>query len=231
MSHPQDPGKSQTVGALFSGGIDSAMLLVHLLEQGCYVQPIYLRTGLPAEREELLAAVRYLRAIRCKSLGKLVSLALPLDDLLDSPEISEPPLSGSVLFADAGELAGSELLMITKGAVWCRLHGLDALALARPLGDLPAESQHRFLADLPGMLSDVGVSGLALQAPILSWTRRQVIARSRQYPLDLTFSCRMPVEGMHCGQCAKCQHRQASFRECELTDPTRYFSSRRTASA
>ena len=97
---------SHAVGALFSGRIDSAMLLVHLLEQGFFVQPIYLRTGLPAEREELLAAVRFLRAVRCQSLGKLVSLALPMDDLLDTPGMNEPPLSGAALFADAGELAG-----------------------------------------------------------------------------------------------------------------------------
>jgi 7-cyano-7-deazaguanine synthase len=46
----------------------------------------------------------------------------------------------------------------------------------------------------------------------------------RDMPLELTFSCIDPVDGLHCGRCNKCAERQKAFRSIDLEDPTRYGS-------
>ena len=42
----------------------------------------------------------------------------------------------------------------------------------------------------------------------------------RRYPLDLTFSCIAPRDGVHCGQCNKCAERQAAFDLIGRNHPT-----------
>ena len=70
-----------TIGLMLSGGLDSSILLGHLLKQGHRVQPIYLCGGLCWEREELAHVERFLAAMRQARLAPLVKLDLPLGDL------------------------------------------------------------------------------------------------------------------------------------------------------
>src|SRR5262245_66470345 len=72
---------SATIGVLASGGLDSSILLGHLLHQDRRVQPIYVRTGLAWQQEELTTLNRFLRAIASNELLPLVVLDLPLADL------------------------------------------------------------------------------------------------------------------------------------------------------
>src|SRR5688572_2073928 len=74
------------VGLLLSGGLDSSILLGHLLERGEYVQPFFIRSGIVWEPEELqadrslLAHWTALKELRAR-LESLVVLAMALIDL------------------------------------------------------------------------------------------------------------------------------------------------------
>jgi 7-cyano-7-deazaguanine synthase len=70
-----------SVGLLFSGGIDSSILLVELLRQGHAVQPFYVDSQLAWQGEELRAAHRLLQAVAQPQLRALVILSMPLADL------------------------------------------------------------------------------------------------------------------------------------------------------
>src|SRR5436190_8777276 len=80
MASIANPG---TIGVLASGGLDSSILIGHLLRQGRRVQPFYIRTGLVWQAEELPALSRFLAAIATNNLAKLLVLNLPLADLYD----------------------------------------------------------------------------------------------------------------------------------------------------
>ncbi len=69
------------IGVLASGGLDSAILISHLLDQGERVQPFYIRSNLYWEAAELAGLQAYLAAIATDNLLPLVQLQLPLDDL------------------------------------------------------------------------------------------------------------------------------------------------------
>src|SRR5437667_9183370 len=72
------------IGVLASGGLDSSILIGHLLREGRRVQPFYIRTGLVWQAEELRALDRFLSAMATLNLAKLVVLDLPLADLYDA---------------------------------------------------------------------------------------------------------------------------------------------------
>lgn len=63
------------VGLLVSGGLDSCILLAHLLESGRRVQPFYVQSGLHWQRDELWA----LRAF-------LITLDSPRPRAADGPQ-------------------------------------------------------------------------------------------------------------------------------------------------
>src|SRR5262245_841879 len=129
--------ESECIGVLASGGLDSSILIGHLLAQGRPVQPFYVRTGLLWQVQELPALEQFLSAVATPDLARLVVLDLPLADLYDghwsltgrgSPDAESPDA--------AVYLPGRNALLIVKAAVWCQLHGISELAMA-PLGTSP----------------------------------------------------------------------------------------------
>ena len=113
---------SPPIGLLLSGGLDSSILLGHLLATGRRVQPFYVRSHLLWEGEELAAVGRFLRAIASPGLEELVVLDLPLEDLYDGhwsltgrgvPDFASPDT--------AVYLPGRNALLLIKAALWCRL--------------------------------------------------------------------------------------------------------------
>ena len=69
-----------------------------------------------------------------------------------------------------------------------------------------------------------GVEGarFRVHAPLIDWTKAQIIARGASLGLDygLTHSCYVPApDGRACGRCDSCQLRARGFAEAGLTDP------------
>ncbi len=217
------PETDRTIGVLASGGLDSSILMAHLLESGRHVQPFYIRTGLVWQEGELGALRRFLGAVARLELARLVVLELPLADLYgDHWSLTGRNTPAADTPDDAVFLPGRNALLLIKAAVWCQLHGIHELALA-PLGTSPfADASDDFLEDFQSALNHGGAGKLSLHRPFGSMTKRQVMELGRQMPLEWTFSCISPVGDLHCGRCNKCAERQAAFREAEMEDGTSY---------
>ena len=217
--------KNAAVGVLFSGGLDSTILLGHLLRQGRRVQPFYIQSHLVWQPAELCAARRVLESIGASypSVGRLVVLELPLADLYAnhwSTTGAETPDAQSA--DDAVYLPGRNALLLLKPALWCQLHGIDELALG-VLGTNPfADSTPAFFKAFEATINQGAAAALRVIRPFAAWSKREVMALGRQLPLELTFSCIAPESGFHCGRCNKCAERQAAFRLIEQPDPTHY---------
>jgi 7-cyano-7-deazaguanine synthase len=214
---------NDTVAVLASGGLDSSILIGDFLRQGRTVQPLYVRTGLRWQDEELPALSRFLSAVATERLAGLVVLEMPLADLYaghwsltgqDIPAADSPD--------EAVFLPGRNALLLVKAAVWCQLHAVEELAMA-PLGTSPfADAGEPFFRDFEAAINRGSPRKLRLTRPFGRMHKCQVMSLGRSLPLELTWSCLSPVGHLHCGQCNKCAERQASFREAEMTDETRY---------
>ncbi len=213
------------IGVLASGGLDSAILISHLLDQGERVQPFYVRSNLYWEAAELAGLQAYLAAIATDNLLPLVQLQLPLDDLYAGHwSISGSRTPDATTRDDAVYLPGRNLLLIVKAALWCQLHGIERLALGILASNPFDDAAPQFFAALENVLRQIGQPALAIERPFGGMHKRAVMELGRRYPLGLTFSCIAPIDGLHCGRCNKCAQRQAAFQIIGMRDPTSYAS-------
>ena len=213
-------------GLLLSGGIDSAVLLAQLLNRGCQVVPFYIRTGCVWQTEELVAIRRFLAQLARPNLQGLVEFEMPLADLygthwslsgVDVPDDRSPD--------EAVFLPGRNPLLLIKPALWCRTHGIAHLALATLAGNPFQDATPEFFAHFEAMLHAALGGEIQIARPLERMSKSHVMEMGRNLPLDLTFSCLSPVEGMHCGRCNKCAERQAAFSLVAMPDPTEYADS------
>ena len=212
-------------GVLLSGGVDSSILVAHLLDQSFTVQPFYIRSNLVWETSEYAAANRFLAALKAPGLQTLITLELPLQDLYqghwsitgqNAPDAESPD---SAVF-----LPGRNALLVIKAALWCQLHDIDRLALA-PLRNNPfADATPEFFTSLQAALNRSGLRVLEIIRPFAGMSKQQVLLLGNGYPIELTFSCISPVSGLHCGVCNKCTERKKVFRVLNRRDPTHYVN-------
>jgi 7-cyano-7-deazaguanine synthase len=219
---PSQPSEEIT-GLLLSGGLDSSILLGHLLHQGRRVRPFYVQSQLIWQRAELRAVRRLVRALSDPRLDDLVVLELPLADLYhghwavtgDHPPAADSP-------DEAMYLPGRNVLLSVKAALWCQIHGIGELALA-VLGSSPfSDAKAGFFQQFQAVLNAAGPAEIRLLSPFVDLDKRAVMDLGRDLPLGLTFSCIAPRNSQHCGACNKCAERQKAFRLIGMEDPTRY---------
>jgi 7-cyano-7-deazaguanine synthase len=219
----QHSTRTADIGLLVSGGLDSAILLAHLLDAGRRVQPFYVRSHLNWEQTEWAWLQKFLQALNRPSLSSLVTLELPLNDVYGMHwSTTGTAVPGAETPDEAVYLPGRNALLLIKAAIWCQLRGIGELALA-PLGSNPfSDATDEFFAEFESALNRATGSQLRIVRPFATLSKRQVMELGREYPLELTFSCIAPVGGIHCGECNKCEERRQAFLSSGLPDPTQY---------
>ena len=212
-----------TVGLLLSGGLDSGILLGHLLQSGRRVQPFYVRSHLVWEETELGAVRTLLGALSSERLEPLVVLEKPLWDLYGDHWSTSGQLTPDAASPDAAVyLPGRNALLAIKPTLWCAMHGIEELTLAVLASNPFADATEEFFCDFEAALARSAGNRVRLVRPFARLQKRDVMALGQGLPLELTFSCIAPLGGLHCGNCNKCAERQHAFRSIGVNDPTQY---------
>ncbi len=217
------PAAGLSIGVLVSGGLDSAILVKHLLDEGRRVQPFYIQSNLHWQPAELTGLKRFLQAIESSQLARLVELSLPLADLYAGHwSVTGQAVPDEHTPDEAVFLPGRNALLIIKAAVWCQLHDIGQLALATLASNPFPDVSDEFFHAIEHALDPGGAASLAIVRPFGRMKKREVMQLGRHMPLELTFSCIDPVGGLHCGRCNKCAERRAAFALVDLEDRTPY---------
>jgi 7-cyano-7-deazaguanine synthase len=214
---------SRPVAILVSGGLDSAILLAESLQQYPAVWPLYVQFGLLWEKTELQHLRRFLDVIRTPALRSLSVLHMPVEDLYGehwSLTGIGVPAAGT---PDAAVyLPGRNVLLLAKAILWCHLHGVPTLALA-PLESNPfSDATPAFFEGYEAMVNQAIGGAVQVVQPYRGLHKEAVLQRGRHLPLQWTFSCIRPQDGLHCGVCNKCAERKDAFRHAGFSDPTVY---------
>jgi 7-cyano-7-deazaguanine synthase len=210
-------------GLLLSGGIDSVVLLDRLLSANRPVVPFYISTDCIWEREERKAVAEILRRFTCPSLHELVEFEMPLADIYRHHwSLSGTNVPDDLSPDDAVYLPGRNPLLLIKPALWCRMNGIGPLAIATLSGNPFRDATPRFFSCFEAMINEALNGHVEIVRPLEHLSKSDVLQLGRHLPLELTFSCLAPVDGIHCGRCNKCAERRRGFRELGLEDRTKY---------
>ncbi len=208
---------------LASGGLDSSVLLAQLALSRSTVFPLYVRAGLLWEAHELRALGRFLAALELESLRPLTILKLPMDDLAGEHwSTTGRGVPGYRAGASSNYIAGRNLSLLAKSAIFCARNRIGELAMAPLRGNpFPDARPEFFRAFARAVELGTGLR-LKITTPYLGQDKAAIIAQGRHLPLGLTVSCIRPKGLVHCGACTKCAERRKGFRAAGVADPTRY---------
>ena len=225
MPHPLQP---PTTGLLLSGGVDSAVLLDQLLERGWRVVPFYVRTGCVWDDCELNAIRSFLNALAQPRRAKLVLLDMPIRDLYgDHWSVSGVDAPGDASPDEAVFLPGRNPILLLKPVLWCQIHGVNHLAIATLANNPFADATPQFFSQFEAMIREAAGPPVQIARPFEWLAKDRVIEFGAHLPLELTFSCLAPVDGLHCGRCNKCAERRSAFGRVGFDDRTQYAADER----
>jgi 7-cyano-7-deazaguanine synthase len=210
---------------LFSGGLDSAVLLAEEARHA-RVHPLYISTGLAWETAERGAASRLLGAPPFDGrIGPLVPLEFTVRDLYAPTHwaITGVPPAYDTPDEDV-YLVGRNIVLLAKAGIYCAQHAVTRIALGPLAGNPFPDATPRFFQVMAEALSLGLDQGVEIATPLRDLHKEDVIRRgvALGVPLELTLSCMNPVGTAHCGACSKCRERRDAFRSAGVADKTRY---------
>lgn len=227
------PGKYSAV--LFSGGLDSAVLLADAARNGP-VRALYVSVGFAWEAEERAMIARLFAAPPfAGTIEPPIDLRFDMRDVFPASHWAvrgEPPA-----FDTPDEdvyLPGRNVTLLAKAAIYVARDSAAAGApasadatriLLGPLAGNPfPDATPEFFHAMSRALSLGLATPITIEAPYATLHKRDVIRKGLELgvPLELTLSCMQPQDGRHCGRCSKCRERRDAFRDAGVEDPTIY---------
>ncbi|HMC77895.1 MAG TPA: 7-cyano-7-deazaguanine synthase [Vicinamibacterales bacterium] len=218
---------------LFSGGLDSAVLLAHALAArgpGEVTVALHVGVGFAWEAEERAMMARLLaQAPFAGTTPAPVELDFNMRDVFPATHWAvrgEPPAFDTPdeeVFID-----GRNVILLSKAAVYAAKTAARGSSITLSLGTLACnpfpDATPAFFDAMSRALSLGLDAAIAIEAPFAQGHKADVIRRGVELgvPLELTLSCMQPKDGRHCGRCSKCRERRDAFREAGVADPTSY---------
>ena len=210
---------------LLSAGLDSTVLAAAEARAG-EVHPIYISTGLAWERGELAALDRLLASAPFdRNVAPLARLSFTVEDLYPATHWARRGTPPAFDTSDEDVyLAGRNVVLLSKAAIYCSQHGIGRVALGPLAGNPFPDATPQFFEAMARALSLGLAHAIAVEAPFASRQKRDVIRLGIELgvPLELTLSCMNPQGDRHCGRCSKCRERRDGFNTAGVEDRTRY---------
>ena len=211
---------------LFSGGLDSAVLLALERQRDAVVWPVHVRSGLAWEDSEA-AAIAGLLA-RPPFAGRVQPVTTLSVDMRDVYPASHWALTGQPPAYDTPDedvyLEGRNIVLVSKAAVLAARLAADRIALGPLQGNPFPDATPQFFDTLARALSLGLARAMTIATPLTRYHKEDVVKLGFELgvPLARTMSCMNPRDGVHCNRCSKCRERRDAFRVAGVVDETRY---------
>lgn len=210
---------------IYSGGVDSTVLLAHLLAEGREVHCLSVDYG-QRHRRELEAA----RAI-CAHYGVDHRLA---DLRALAPLFGSNALTGGVKVPEghyeeesmkATVVPNRNMLLISVATAWAVSLRAESVAYGAHGGDhaIYPDCRPEFAEALDRAVRLADWHEVRLERPFVKMDKADIVRRGAELdvPFGLTWSCYVGGE-RHCGKCGTCVERKEAFRLAGVADPTDY---------
>jgi len=210
---------------VYSGGLDSTVLLYHLQAEGHEVHCLGVDYGQRHQRE--------LRAGRevCDRLGveyRLADLAAvrPLHAgscLTDALEV--PTGTYTLENMKSTVVPNRNMILLAVAIGWAVSLRADGVAYAAHAGDHPVypDCRPEFAEAMARAAALCDWHPVQLLRPFIGWSKDAIVKRGAELgvPFELTWSCYQGRD-RHCGRCGTCVERRSAFIRAGIPDPTDY---------
>lgn len=197
---------NQKVLVLFSGGIDSTVLLVDMIDKGYEPEALFINHGQKAYSREH-TAMRYITA----HYGRIWLVRTFEDTSEERVEGVVKPFRNGIFLSLATAMAVHR--------------DMSYVAIGVQSGDNSPFPDCRpgFITAMKEVISFGTEGDVQLLAPFLEHSKAEVIERGIELkvPFELTYSCYEGGE-KHCGTCLACEMRKRAFKEAQVEDPAEY---------
>ena len=192
---------------LFSGGLDSTVLLYDLLDQEAHVHCLLFNYG-----------QRHLKELQCAE-NICCHLNVPYDRLAIAPKL----FFRSTLTNREGQLMGKDtivpnrnMVMISLAASYALSYGGTAVTYAANADDaeIYPDCRYEFFKAINEALRLCDNRRMEVHAPYIQRTKKQIVAigRKLKVPFESTWSC-YTDHALPCGKCGACIQREAALGE------------------
>lgn len=218
---------SRTV-LIHSGGIDSTVLLAHLLHQGREVHALSVDYGQRHRRE--IEAAREIcnhykvphRVADLRALAPLFGSNALTDDKVAVPEGHYEELS-----MKATVVPNRNMLLIAVAAAWAMSLKAKSVAYGAHGGDhaIYPDCRPAFADALDQAIRLADWHEVSLERPFVGMDKTAIVKRGAELgvPFALTWSCYVGG-AKHCGRCGTCVERKEAFLRSGVVDPTVYVA-------
>jgi 7-cyano-7-deazaguanine synthase len=217
--------QSKTV-LIYSGGIDSTVLLYDLLNSGHDVQALSVNYG-----------QRHSKELDCaKSLCKKLNVEHHVADLtalnpllsgssLTSPHVQVPEGHYEDESMKATVVPNRNMILLSIATGWAMSTGASSVSYAAHSGDraIYPDCREEFADAMNSVMEIAGWDKVSLNRPFSSLTKADIVKLGDELgvPFEQTWSCYKGGQ-VHCGVCGTCVERREAFQLAGVTDPTIY---------
>jgi len=135
------------VAALASGGLDSSVMLWELTKKYEEVIPIYIRCGLYWEDVEQSVLKDFLVKLGNKKIREVQILDVPMLDVYgDQWYMNGEKIPGYHEPDEHWDIPGRNIMLIAKTAIWCKVNGIDKIAMASLTSNPFPDATRKFIA-------------------------------------------------------------------------------------
>ena len=217
--------QSKTV-LIYSGGIDSTVLLYDLLNSGHDVQALSVNYG-----------QRHSKELDCaKSLCKQLNVEHHVADLtalnpllsgssLTSPHVQVPEGHYEDESMKATVVPNRNMILLSIATGWAMSTGASSVSYAAHSGDraIYPDCREEFADAMNSVMEIAGWDKVSLNRPFSSLTKADIVKLGDELgvPFEQTWSCYKGGQ-VHCGVCGTCVERREALQLAGVTDSTIY---------
>ncbi len=213
---------------IYSGGLDSTVLLFDLLAAGHEVKTLSVNYGQRHARElESASAISALVKVEHKVADLRSISSLLAGSSLTSTEMAVPDGHYAEETMKATVVPNRNMIMLSVAAGWAISMKADAVAFAAHDGDhaIYPDCRAEFAEALDKAIQMADWHSVRLIRPFVGMTKANIVKRAAELrvPIEKTWSCYKGGRH-HCGVCGTCVERREAFYLAAVPDPTTYLA-------